>query len=216
MEWNSKGLFATPLIRISINDIEWVKDFFYQNIHSNEETATKNSNNATVAKLKHYHSFENVFTLYDGLEPLRKKIEEAGTFAYQSLLNYTHSGPMKITNAWFNLCNVGGSQIKHSHANNLLSGTLYLHTDQHSNIEFYHPLTTDSLHAELYDEPDYSPNDYGLKYHLREIKIPVNTGDCLFWPSQLRHGYKNNLTPQRLSLSFNMMPSQLNTTYQTI
>ncbi|MFT7558259.1 MAG: hypothetical protein ACI93R_000153 [Flavobacteriales bacterium] len=204
MKWSSMGLFASPLIKIHLDDLEDAKRFFYANL----------KNDDTVQNLTHYHSFENVFDLYSELNWLRLKIEKAGTFAYQDLLNYNKSGPMKITNAWFNLCQVGGSQRKHSHANSLLSGTIYLEADNNTEIDFFHPLTTDSLHAELYDEPDTSLNQHGLKYHHQEVAVSVQTGDCLFWPSQLRHGYTNNKTPNRLTLSFNMMPESLNTTYQ--
>jgi len=204
MKWNAMGLFPSPLIKIHVEDANRAKEFFYQTIHK--------ENN--VPALVHYHSFENVFELYSDLGWLKDKIEEAGNFAYRDLLNYRKSGAMKITSAWFNLCQIGGTQQRHSHANNILSGTYYLHTDKHTEIDFYHPLTTDSLHAELYDEPDMSNNKHGLKYHFREVTVAVQAGDCLFWPSQLRHGYRNNKTPNRLTLSFNMMPETLNTTYQ--
>jgi len=206
MKWNSMGLFASPLIKIEIENTAIVTDFFDDNIVSSEREGL----------LRHYHSTQNVFELYRELEGLKKSLESAGTFAYRELLNYKKSGEMKITNAWFNQCQVGGSQQKHSHANSLLSGTLYLRTDQNTNIAFYHPLTTDSLHAELFDEPDSSANAYGLNYHIKEVVVKVAQGECLFWPSQLRHGYVNNQTPKRLSLSFNMMPQVLNTTYQVI
>lgn len=205
MNWKSLGLFATPLINIQLENAEKAKAFFYEKIH-------KNTGNH---KLVHFHSAQNVFDIYPELSWLKRDIENAANFAYQELLNYKHSGPMQITSAWFNLCDVGGNQIKHSHANNLLSGTFYLNADENSELEFYHPLSGDSLHPELYDEPAQSANNFGLKYHFREVNVAVKTGDCLFWPSQLRHGYKNNKTPQRLTLSFNLMPEKLNTTYQS-
>lgn len=210
MEWNASGLFASPLIRITIDDFSQAKALFFSKIHC-EESVKKQGYSKDIS---HYHSFENVFDCYPELAGLREKLEEAGTFAYRDLLNYKRSGPMRITNAWFNLCQPGGFQEKHSHANNLLSATLYLNTDQHTELQFYHPLSTDSLHPELYDEVDTSANEYGLRYHHREVTVAVNDGDCLFWPSQLRHGYRNNRTPNRLSLSFNLMPEKLNTTYQ--
>lgn len=204
MKWNSLGLFATPLIKMPIEEYELAKDFFYRRLYNKD----------TDKGLSHYHSFENVFDIYDELNQVRENIEESATFAYQKLLNYKKSGPMKITSAWFNLCQIGASQNKHSHANSLISGTLYLHADKHSEIVFHHPLSTDSLHPELYDEPDLSRNEFGLKYHFKETAVAVSSGDCLFWPSQLRHGYSNNKTPNRLTLSFNLMPTRLNTTYQ--
>ena len=199
------GLFPTPLIKIDLQDNEKAKRFFYEVVAVSENLP---------AGLTHYHSGENVFDLYSELVWLKVNLLEAGRFAYQELLNHKRFGSMTITNAWFNLCEVGGSQLAHTHANNLLSGTYYLNTDADSEIEFHHPLSTSALHPELFDEPDGRVNTHGLCYHKRKVGVSVASGDCLFWPSQIKHGYTNNRTPERLSLSFNMMPTILNTTYQ--
>lgn len=199
------GLFASPLIKIQLPDHYQLKRFFHGVIAEPS---------LSDAKLKHYHSGENVFELYSELHLVREQIEQAGKFAYQELLNHSREGVMLITSAWFNLSQVGATQLSHSHANALLSGTLYLHADEQTQIEFYHPLSVHSQHAELFDAPDNRENEYGLSYHKNNTSITVTEGDCLFWPSQLRHGYQNNQTPNRLSLSFNMLPSSLNATYQ--
>lgn len=205
MQWQSLNLFPSPVIKIPINEFEKAKGYFYEHIYQGGDSS-----------LSHYFSGDNVFKRHPDLTDVAQAIEQAGSFAYQQLLNYKQSGAMKITGAWLNLCQQGGAQMKHSHANSLLSGTLYLNTDENSEITFYHPLSTDSMHAELHDEPDLSHNEFGLKYHYREVSVAVRQGDCLFWPSQLRHGYTNNRTQDRLSLSFNLMPSHLNSVYQLI
>ena len=214
MKWNTVGLFATPLVKIELEDTEKAKQYFFSNIHkvSNREANVEGAPESNG--LFHFHHHTSVFEVYPDLKWLQIKIEEAGNFAYRELLNYKKSGPLKITNAWFNLCDVGASQSMHSHANSLLSGTLYLKTDSNSRIKFYHPLTSISQHPEIFDKPAESKNKYGLRYHHREIIVDVSAGECLFWPSQLQHGYVNNLTPQRLSLSFNLMPEYLNNIYQ--
>jgi len=205
MKWSSMGLFPTPLIKIEVSDYEKLAQFF-------DETIAPDFKSEHL--LSHFHSDNNVFKLYPELDEFQKKLEASATFVYQDLLNHRKEGSLSITNAWFNLCEVGGSQVSHSHSNCLLSGTLYLHTDENSNIEFYHPLSTQSLHPELYDEPDSRHNDKGLSFHKRTTIVHVSNGDCLFWPSQLKHGYQNNQTPKRLTLSFNMMPTSLNSVYQ--
>ncbi len=211
MQWQSLSLFATPVIKMEIEDHEKVKAFFFEKINNKVEAATVKKQDSNIT---HFFSDTNVFNVYPELDWLREKIEEAATFAYCELLNFKKSKDLKITNAWFNLCEVGGVQVRHSHANCRLSGTLYLNTDQNTHIRFMHPLSCSSMHTEIFDQATQDPNPYGLKFHLPYFDVDVQAGDCLFWPSQVNHGYDANKTPDRLSLSFNLMPQHLNTVYQ--
>ena len=214
MKWNTVGLFSTPLVKIEVDGAARAKQYFDSTINKADQKESNIEGDPEANSLFHYSHDTSVFDVYPDLQWLQQRIEAAGDFAYRELLNYKKSGPLKITNAWFNLCDIGASQAKHSHANSLLSGTLYLNTDDNTNIQFYHPLTSLSLHPELYDKPAESKNEYGLRYHHRDIIVGVSAGQCLFWPSQLQHGYSNNETPERLSLSFNMVPESVNSIYQ--
>ena len=210
MQWQAASLFATPVFKLAFENAPLAKKFFDENLKDTSEKDIKDQQGV----LSHYHSRHNIFSIYPELKWLEKQIEKAGNLVYQDLMNFKKSGPMRITNAWFNLCEVGGSQPAHNHVNCLLCGTLYLHTDANTKIYFHHPQKTDSHHAELFDSPDTTPNEHGLSFHQQESQIDVNAGDCLFWPSRLMHGYSQNKTPGRLSLSFNMMPEKLNVDYQ--
>jgi uncharacterized protein (TIGR02466 family) len=214
LKWNTVGLFATPLVKIELSGIDDAKQYFYQTIYSEASRLANIEGDPDAYQLSHFHQERSIFKAHPQLAWLKKQIEEAATFAYQELLNFQQSGPLKITNAWFNLSQPGGAQSMHSHANSLLSGTLYLHTDDKTDITFFHPLLTPSVHPELYDKPSNRKNDFGLCYHHKEVVVGVSAGQCLFWPSSLKHGYLNNRTPNRLSLSFNLMPEYLNDIYQ--
>ena len=66
----------------------------------------------------------------------------------------------------------------------------------------------------LDDAPDtFRENKFGYNYHFLQCTMNVGNGVCLFWPSYMKHGYHNNQTPNRLSLSFNMMPESFNSLY---
>ena len=213
------GLFATPLIKLTIDNAEAAADFFHANIKNKGGDIHQNSDHsnyqaASEHSPQHYHNQTGIFESYPQLVWLKDAIEAAGTFAYRDLLNYRKSGPMRITQGWFNLCDIGASQAPHNHANSLLSGTVYLHADEHTQIQFIHPLCSNSLHAELHDSPVQSENEYGLHYHSQKATVAVKTGDCLLWPSQMQHGYENNQTVSRLSFSFNLMPMYFNSVYQ--
>jgi len=208
MQWEAAELFTTPVIKVRMANMDVLTQFFHETVKVRADVRDEQGG------LSHYYSQSNVLLQYPELSDLKAKIEKTGTFVYQDLLNFKESGNLHTTNAWFNLCEIGASQSAHNHTNSLLCGTLYLTADENSELRFYHPQNNASYHAELFDNPSSSANKHGLRFHRREAKIPVRSGDCLFWPSWLKHGYQNNQTPDRLSLSFNMMPSKLNVDYQ--
>ena len=71
-----------------------------------------------------------------------------------------------------------------------------------------------STHNQIKDLPSNQPNEKGYEYHNDYHRVNVGDGQCLFWPSYLLHGYQENRTPNRLSLSFNLFPTQVNRMYK--
>ena len=208
MQWEAAPLFATPLFKLPIANTAPVRRYFHDRVACEAEARDMRG------ALSHFHSRGGLFARHPDLLPLRDTLEAAGSFVYRELMNYTESGPMRVTQAWFNLCGAGGSQPAHAHTNALLCGTLYLHADADTHLDFFHPADAPTMHAELHDVPSDTPNPHGLSFHKRRSRIRVETGDCLFWPAQLRHGYSDNRTPDRLTLSFNMVPRAFNLDYQ--
>jgi len=214
-DWEALSLFANPLIKMRVDDVQSIAEVFYSEVKPNElDLQREIEQGEQNGLLGHYGNYTTLFSDYPNLKRLQATIEEYGTFAYQELLNYRKSGEMRLLSAWFNLAQPGASQAKHAHANSLLSGTLYLNTDEDTSITFYHPLINSSLHNELFDQAVQSTNSHGLHFHYTQIEVSVTAGDCLFWPSYLHHGYMDNRTKDRLSMSFNLMPSRLNSVYQ--
>ena len=210
MQWQAAAFFATPVFKLSLQGADKAAAFFDEGLRTGVSPDEKD----VQGKLSHYHSRSNVFKAFRELDWLSEQLEHAGNFVYQELMNYKKSGPMKITNAWYNLCQTGGAQPMHNHVNCLLCGTFYLRADENTKLQFEHPLANSSSHPELYDSPSTEPNAHGLKFHQRRAQVGLQTGDCLFWPAHVKHGYTANQTPDRLTLSFNMMPDTLNVDYQ--
>ena len=160
-----------------------------------------------------YPHERNAFEAYAELKDLQTRILQAANFVYQEVLN--HDTELRVTNAWFNECEVGGRQLMHNHCNSVLSGTLYLRTDPNSYIQFQSPFGLNDFGNLLLDEPNIGrPNKFGYTHHFRVATYRVAAGVCLLWPSHLRHGYDENRTPGRLSLSFNLLPVAFNCLYQ--
>ncbi len=210
MEWQAAPIFASPVFKLKINGAAAARDVFRTKLQDGASDDIRDEQGA----LSHYHSRNNIFEEVPELAKLGEALTKAGNFVYHELMNFKDSGPLHVTNAWINLCELGGVQPMHNHANCLLCGTFYLHADANTKLSFEHPQFAPSAYTELYDKPSDSPNAHGLKFHQRTAQFGVEAGECLFWPSNLRHGYGANQTPGRLSLSFNMMPDKLNVDYK--
>ncbi len=209
--WKALSLFALPVIAVEMGDVSAVRDFFNARIRDQTDPKVRKQ---TSGLITHYHSGANVFEIYPELKAIGARVEEAGTHVYREILNYKKSGPMRAKGAWFNVCDVGGVQPRHNHANCLLSGTLYLNADERTTIRFHSPSSVFATHAELHDQPDEAPNPHGFMFHYQHANVSVKNGDCLFWPPQMLHSYDDNKTPDRLTLSFNLLPEYLNSIYQ--
>lgn len=211
MNHNIIGLFPQPLTKIKI-DVSGIGKFFDQNVRDD----VKGYNNTKVSSdqgLKHFHNDDNVFEIYSELKPLGETILNAANYTYQTILN--HDTTLRFTNAWFNECAIGSEQFLHNHCNSIVSGTLYLRTDENTCIHFISPFRNSEFSPSIVDIPNMKRNNnFGYTFHHDIVTLSVFTGDCLFWGSHMKHGYPPNKTPGRLSLSFNLIPTTFNSTYK--
>jgi uncharacterized protein (TIGR02466 family) len=213
MKHHTLPLFASPVTQLEI-DHKGISSFFDAVIKPSQGRSNSDGTGNYRTALLHYHNDQNVFDIYEELKDLGERILTASNFVYQDVMN--HDTELRITNAWFNECGVGGRQLMHNHCNSVISGTLYLRTDERSHIQFQSPYGLNDFGNLLLDEPNTKrPNKFGYSHHFKTITYKVQSGGCLFWPSYLRHGYAENLTPRRLSLSFNLLPETFNCVYKT-
>ena len=204
-------LFALPLTRVDLNTAG-VPEFFDSVIKPSKGKVNTDGTSTYETPLIHYHNDQNVFEIYDELADIGKRVLQAANFAYHEVMN--HDSELRVTNAWFNECDVGGRQFMHNHCNSVLSGTLYLRTDEKTHIQFKTPFGLNDFGNLLLDEPNTNrPNRFGYSNHYDIVTYKVDSGACIFWPSHLRHGYSENLTPGRLTLSINFLPTTFNCVY---
>lgn len=212
MEHHTLPLFALPVTRVDI-DCDGIAEFFDTDVKPSKGKRNIHRTASITTPLTHYHNDQIVFNLYPELEDLGDRILKAANFVYHDVMN--HDSELRFTNAWFNECGVGGQQYMHNHCNSVLSGTLYLRADERSNLEFQSPYGLNEFGNMLLDETNtMRPNRFGYGYHFKTVTYRVERGACLFWPSHLNHGYSENFTPGRLSLSFNFLPETFNCVYK--
>lgn len=213
MKHHTLPLFALPVTRVDIEH-DGIAEFFDTVVKPSKGRSNTDGMTGYETRLTHYHNDQNVFDIYAELNDLRDRILDASNFVYHDVMN--HDTELRITNAWFNECAIGGGQVMHNHCNSVISGTLYLRADEHTYLQFQSPYGLNDFGNLLLDEPNTKrPNIFGYGHHFSSIKYKVVTGACLFWPSHIRHGYAQNFTPGRLSLSINFLPTTFNCVYKT-
>jgi uncharacterized protein (TIGR02466 family) len=211
MKHHTLPLFALPVTRV---DLEYggIAEFFDKVIKPKQGKSNTDGISGHETRLTHFHNDRNVFEIYDELKELGDRILKAANFVYHDVMN--QDSELRVTNAWFSECAIGGGQFMHNHCNSALSGTLYLRTGEQSHLKFQSPYGLNDFGNLLLDEANTKrPNIFGYGYQFKAIRYKVVSGACLFWPSHLRHGYAQNNTAGRLALSFNFLPTTFNCVY---
>ena len=147
---------------------------------------------------------QNVFSDFAGLEAVQKIILQCASDFLISI-GYKDTSCF-ISDAWLNLGAAGASLKAHAHYNSFLSGTYYVNYDSkvHSRLTFVNDRIASAPKYPVLSIP-YS--EKSTDFNSRDIVVDHNEGDILFWKSHLIHGYSNNPSPGRTTISFNLMPS---------
>ena len=108
---------------------------------------------------------------------------------------------------WVNVLDTGGRQAMHNHANSFISGVVYL-TPTHPSAQtvfMKSPGGTDFLFKN--DHKGMTPGAYSADKWISPAPQP---GDLVLFPSYMMHAVPPNRGGRRITLSFNSIPSQLN------
>jgi uncharacterized protein (TIGR02466 family) len=107
---------------------------------------------------------------------------------------------------WVNVLGTGGHQAMHNHANSFVSGVVYL-TPTHpgSQTVFMKP---PAGHDFLFknDHAGMTPGEYSADKWISPAPHP---GDLVLFPSYVLHAVPPNQGERRITLSFNAIPSRL-------
>jgi uncharacterized protein (TIGR02466 family) len=108
---------------------------------------------------------------------------------------------------WVNVLDHGGRQAMHNHANSFISGVVYL-TPCHpgsQTVFMKSPGGSDFLFKN--DHQGMTPNEFCADKWVSPAPEP---GDMVLFPSYLMHAVPPNQGERRITLSFNAIPTQLN------
>lgn len=105
-----------------------------------------------------------------------------------------------VTESWINISGKDGFQKIHNHSNSIISGTLYLKSeDGHPVLEFWKQRQEDTPFISLREHYiNGNPNT------ARRLAFPCTEDTMLVFNSHLYHGHgENQLESERISLSWN-------------
>ena len=124
-----------------------------------------------------------------------KLVEEFDLFS-SDIMKYNNE--FEIVTSWFTRCKEGQSSDFHNHNNCLLSGVLYLQTDENSsNIKFQN---FDNRRYQMIIE------EYNI-FNSVEFRLKPKDGLLIFFPSEMWHKIEENKSHNtRYSLAFNLLP----------
>jgi uncharacterized protein (TIGR02466 family) len=105
---------------------------------------------------------------------------------------------LRVTQSWFNYSKPGEWHHKHSHANSLISGVLYMKAaKENDKIYFYN---------EHHKQLEIPTSNYNV-YNSQSWWLPVETGKLMLFPSSLVHSVEPvQGDDTRISLAFNTFP----------
>jgi len=105
---------------------------------------------------------------------------------------------LQMTQSWANYTVPGAAHHKHSHANSLFSGVLYLQAED----------DRDQLHFYRYDQSNLRPSYTQFNIvNAESWWLPAPTGSLLLFPSTMAHSVvKFGGELERCSIAFNLFP----------
>jgi uncharacterized protein (TIGR02466 family) len=185
MNSNMINLFPLPLQKTKLHRAysERELDFVKAELQSNHKS------------IANYASTNKYILNADEMLDIRQVLQDALDTYFKEVFNSSNKLSLKITQSWLTLTGNGESHHEHTHPNSVASGVLYINLGKSDGISFYR--NEDSQWYEFLREKE-------TFYSAKSFFIPCEAGDIVIFPSNLRHGVKqNSLQVERISLAFN-------------
>jgi len=193
VQYETYGLFMTPVTKYDMTDfivpiLNWMK---------NEDFVDHDRN--TIC-----HNVQQVGPtnkILEDLPDLKAELLTAVRKANESGLSYASN--FAISDCYVEVAHQGAIYAPHEHSNCLFSGTLFINyePEQHAFIKFKRNVMSQMFPIMML------PFEQMTAFNLQEATIPYSNGDCIIYPSNLTHGYESNPTDNRITLTFNVIPT---------
>jgi uncharacterized protein (TIGR02466 family) len=190
-------LFPVPFMRARAT----LHDKLVERLAEHFTSIAKNDNNAS-GNLTHTEMLrpQDSPLLAKAAELIAPKLVEFGVHLLGERLRWL------LKEMWVNVMDTGGRQAMHNHANSFVSGVIYL-TPTHpgsQTVFMKSPGGTDFMFKN--DHRGTTPGEFSADKWVSPAPDP---GDMILFPSYLMHAVPPNQGERRITLSFNSIPSQL-------
>jgi len=186
MEATINGIFPTPIYISKLNRVLTELELSFVNetkldTYNNEGNTTSNNN---------YILKNEIF------KQLKKELDLIIQDYFDKIICPANNITPYITQSWLNYTETNQYHHKHEHPNSLVSGVLYINSDeQNDKIKFFND-SYRTLRLEL--------KEYNI-WNSKSWWFPVKTGDIILFPSSLTHMVETKQgTNTRISLAFNV------------
>lgn len=198
MKHQIHNLFAIPVYQSKLDslsletitqliDFEWEDPGYIESGPTHEETAERH-----ILNLRQFTD-------------LKKNIQEHIDYFVYELLGVSRQQSWNITTSWVNKSKPNDYHAAHWHSNSLVSGVVYLKTNQTSGALCFHKershktLWGDTLCIDFEKTTEFNSEAFAFMPALNEIFL---------FPSILTHSVlKNESNENRYSLAFNVFPN---------
>jgi hypothetical protein len=191
------GLFPTPFMRARGT----LHPELVSRLAEHFSTLAKQSNNSSM-NLSHTEMLRPTDSplLAKVAELVMPKLVDYGALLFGERLRWL------LKEMWVNVLDTGGRQAMHNHANSFVSGVVYLTRSHPSSQTVFmrSPGGTEFLFRN--DHKGTTPGEFSADKWISPAPDP---GDMILFPSYLMHAVPPNEGERRITLSFNALPSQL-------
>jgi uncharacterized protein (TIGR02466 family) len=177
------NLFPIPIGKVDLPDCITKKEFEY----ITSLARSQNESNSTTVNKKLFKEPE--------LKRLGTFCEQAAHDFFQQVYAPKNLINLYITQSWANYTEKNQYHHKHQHPNSLISGVLYISSDDDTDrINFYKELKSQY----------HIPTENFNHWNSESWWFPVKSNTLLLFPSDLTHMVETKKTPgTRISISFN-------------
>ena len=189
------ALFPTPVTRYSVANHEdlkrqillWMKD---QDLQENTGREAISHNVTQIG--------ENNAAINE-IPDLKDAIQTALQFHNKNA--YAYDTELAVNDSYVDLANAGAIYAPHEHSNCIYSLTYFINFDpeKHAFLKFRKNVASNHYPILQLD------SDNITAYNLTEATFNMSEGDIIIYPSNLTHGFDSNQTPERITLTANII-----------
>jgi len=180
-------LFPTPVFRFNIG----------RNPSDEEKDFVNKCSKETFLNVGNVVSVDRYVLDKQEMAEIRKDIQFSLDSYLKEICAPMHNVEIYITQSWLNFTNPGQNHHTHSHPNSFLSGTFYFSADKdRDSLSFFNSSIREFV----------LPSNNYTRYNAERFTVPVETGDILVFPSNLKHYVDDTFkerTLTRISIAFN-------------